>query len=257
MSIFDAIILGLLQGLTEFLPVSSSGHLVLSQHLLHVKEPGITFEIILHVGSLLAVLIYFRSRLISLLQSVYHKEKKKERRLIFLLLLGTLPAVIAALLFKDFFEQAFSNPILTACMLMVTGFILLMTRFIPKGNKSPAITSAIVMGIGQALAILPGISRSGTTISTGMFAKVEPSEAAEFSFLLSIPAILGALVFKIDELSAVSSNLFGPYLVGIIVTFGSSLFAIYAVLKLIKKGKFEYFAYYCFAAGLIALYLFW
>ena len=111
------------------------------------------------------------------------------------------------------------------------------------------------MGIGQAMAIMPGISRSGTTIVAGMHSGVKPSEAAEFSFLLSVPAILGAFVFKFDELMLIGTDLIGQYIVGIIVTFVSSLFAIYAVLKLIKKGKFEYFAYYCFAAGALGLYL--
>jgi undecaprenyl-diphosphatase len=247
--------LGLLQGLTEFLPVSSSGHIVLTQNLLGVKQTGVTFEVLVHLGSLLAVVIYFRVRFKNLILSLFDSEQTTDRKTILFLILGTLPAVVAVLFFKDFFEESFSNPSLTSFMLILTGLILLSSRFNKKGNKNISTISAIIMGIGQAMAIMPGISRSGTTIVAGMHSGVKPSEAAEFSFLLSVPAILGAFVFKFDELMLIGTDLIGQYIVGIIVTFVSSLFAIYAVLKLIKKGKFEYFAYYCFAAGALGLYL--
>lgn len=256
MSLFDAIILGLLQGLTEFLPVSSSGHLVLTQAILNVNDPGVAFEVILHAASLLAILVYFRKRIFALILALFGKGEKEDRTIVLFLVIGTLPAVIAVLLFKDFFEEAFSNPVMTSVMLLVTGFILLMTRFIPKGNDKVSTKSTILMGLGQAMAIMPGISRSGSTIAVGMMSKVEPSKAAEFSFLLAIPAILGALVFKADDLTQLSSDMLGLYSISFITTFVSSLLAVYLVLSLIKKGKFEYFAYYCFAAGLFGLYLF-
>lgn len=255
MTYIDVVVLGLLQGLTEFLPVSSSGHLVLTESFLGVKQSGVTFEVLLHLGSLFAVLIYFRTRFINLFLSIFDSNKKYERKTVLYLFLGTVPAVVAVLFFKDFFEQAFSNPTLTSVMLLITGLILFSSRFNKNGNKSVSIFSAIIMGIGQALAILPGISRSGTTIVAGMHSGVKPSEAAEFSFLLSVPAILGAVIFKLGDLLLLNSDLFGQYFVGILITFFSSLFAVYAVLTLIKKGKFEYFAYYCFAAGAIGLYL--
>lgn len=256
MSYLDAFILGILQGLTEFLPVSSSGHLVIMGSILGVKEPGITFEIILHLGSLLAVLIYFRERIFLLVRSIFDSSMKKERMIIVFIAVGTVPAVIAVMFFKDFFERSFSNPLLASSMLFVTGFILLSTRIKHNGTKEITLTSAIIIGIGQAFAIIPGISRSGTTISTGMLLGLKPSETAEYSFLLAIPAILGAVVFKFDELLNLDSAMIGQYGFGLVVTFISSLFAVYAVLALIKKGKFEYFAYYCFAAGAIGLYLF-
>ena len=256
MTYIDAFILGLLQGLTEFLPVSSSGHLVITGALLGTKEPGVTFEILLHLGSLLAVLIYFRMRIFQVIKSVFNPQKKSDRMVIIYLVVGTIPAVIAVLLFKDFFEDAFTNPLMASCMLFVTGLILLSTRIKNNGKKDITIKSSILMGIGQAIAIIPGISRSGTTISTGMLLGVKPAEAAEFSFLLAIPAILGAVVFKFKELMQLDTALFGQYFFGFSVTFLSSLFAVYAVLTLIKKGKFEYFAYYCFAAGAVGLYLF-
>ncbi len=256
MSYFDAFILGLLQGLTEFLPVSSSGHLVIMGSLLGVNEPGITFEIILHLGSLLAVLIFFRKRILLLVQALFDSTMKKERMMILFIGIGTMPAVVAVLFFKDFFEASFKNPLLASCMLFVTGFILLSTRIKHDGKKEINLMSAIIIGIGQAFAIIPGISRSGTTISTGMLLGLKPSETAEYSFLLAIPAILGAVVFKFDELLHLDPALLGQYSFGLLVTFVSSMFAVYAVLELIKKGKFEYFAYYCFAAGSLGLYLF-
>lgn len=256
MSYHDAIILGVLQGLTEFLPVSSSGHLVLAQAILKVKQSGVSFEVLVHLGSLLAVLVYFRSRVLSLIRSLFNRGMIGERQTTLYLFIATFPAVIVALLFKDMFEQAFSKPLLAAVMLFVTGAILISTRFYSSGVRDIKWLSAIVIGISQALAIIPGISRSGTTISAGMAAGVKPSEAAEFSFLLAVPAIAGAVVFKADELLAVDATLVGQYLTGLAVTFVISLFAVYAVLATIRRGKFVYFGFYCFAAGAVGLYLF-
>lgn len=256
MSYYDAIILGVLQGLTEFLPISSSGHLVLAQAILKVKQSGVSFEILVHLGSLLAVLVYFRSRIFALLKSLWVSSMKQERRMVLYLIVATVPAVIAALLFKDLFERAFSKPVLAAVMLFVTGVVLTSTRFYASGAKKMNWLSAVVIGISQALAIIPGISRSGFTISAGMASGVKPSEAAEFSFILSIPAIAGAVVFKADELMSISQDIIGQYLIGVAITFLASLFAVYAVLATIRRGKFLYFGFYCFAAGAVGLYLF-
>ena len=256
MTYLDAIILGILQGLTEFLPVSSSGHLVLAQTVLKVNLPGVSFEVLLHLGSLLAVVVYFRTNIVLLIRSLFDKTMVHERKLVLWLVIATIPAVLAALLFKDFFEEAFSKPVLTSIMLLVTGLILLSTRFFSGGNNRIKLGSAILMGIAQALAILPGISRSGTTISTGLIVGVKPSEAAEFSFLLAIPAIIGAVIFKMDELATIDIAIVGQYLTGTIVTFLASLLAVYAVLSAIRRGKFLYFGFYCFAAGGFGLYLF-
>ena len=256
MSFLDAVILGIIQGLTEFLPVSSSGHLVLAQAILKVKQAGVSFEVIVHLGSLLAVLVYFRSRIILLIKSLFDKSMIQQRKMVLFLIAGTIPAVIAALLFKDFFEQAFSNPVMTSVMLFITGLILVSTKFFETRKNPVKLPTAIAMGIAQALAIMPGISRSGTTISVGMMAGVDPSEAAEFSFILAIPAILGALIFKVDDIMSLDSSLIPQYITGAIVTFAASLFAVYAVLAAIRRGKFVYFGYYCFAAGSLGLYLF-
>jgi undecaprenyl-diphosphatase len=256
MTYWDAILLGIIQGLTEFLPISSSGHLVLSETLLGVKQAGVSFELLVHLGTLVAVLVYFRRAIGRMLQSLYHSDRPADRRMILLLIVGTIPAAVIGLWLEDFFEAAFSNPLMTSAMLLVTGFLLLSTRFVPKGDKSPGWLSAVIMGIGQAMAIMPGISRSGSTISFGLFAGVKPAQAAEFSFLLAVPAIAGAVVLKSPELAGLDASLLGPYLVGALFAFLAGLFAVYAVLEVIKRGKFEYFAYYCFAAGALGLYLF-
>ena len=256
MSYIDAIILGIIQGLTEFLPVSSSGHLVLMEALLGVKEPGVHFELLVHLGTLLAVLVYFRQQIGLLIRSLFDRTLVKERFVIGYLVIGTIPAGLAGFFLESFFEKAFSNPLMTSLMLFATGFILLSTYLVRVGYKDVSFMSAIVMGIGQAIAILPGISRSGSTIATGMLVGVSPARAAEFSFLLAIPAIAGAVVLKAGEFVNISSELIGPYLVGAIVSFLFGLLAVYLVLTIIRRGKFQYFAYYCFVAGAVGLYLF-
>jgi undecaprenyl-diphosphatase len=256
MSYFDAFILGVIQGLAEFLPVSSSGHLVLAEELLRVKAPGVTFEVLVHLGTLASVLIYFRKQILTLVQSLFVRKMKRERMMVWYLILGTIPAGLAGVLLKDFFERMFSSPVQTSIDLIVTGFILLSLKFFKQGSKHLGIGSVIAMGIGQAFAILPGISRSGTTIVSGIATGTKPAEAAEFAFLLSIPAIAGAAVIKSRSMAGLESALVGPYLLAAAIAFIFGLVAVYAVLKSIKRGKLHYFGYYCFAAGLLGLYLF-
>lgn len=256
MSYLDALILGLIQGLTEFLPISSSGHLVLAQELLGVNPEGLTFEIIVHLGSLLAIFIYFRSKLWSLILSLFTKDKVSHRKEILFLAIATVPAALIGLSFESFIDSVFSSALFTSTMLIVTGFILLSTRLARTGNQEIDAKRAILIGVAQSLAILPGISRSGSTIAAGMLLKIEPSKAAEFSFLLAIPAIIGATIFKFDDILASDSDMMLAYLAGAIIAFVSSLVAIRLLMSIIRKGRFEFFAYYCFAAGALGLYLF-
>ena len=256
MSYLEALILGLLQGLTEFLPISSSGHLVLAQELLGVNPEGVTFEILVHLGSLLAIFIYFRSKLWSLALSLYKKDKAGHRKEILFLAMATVPAALIGLSFESFIDSVFSSAVFTSSMLIVTGFILLSTRLARTGNQEVDAKRAILIGVAQALAIMPGISRSGLTIAAGMLLKIEPSRAAEFSFLLAIPAIIGATIFKLDDILASDSDMMLAYLAGAVMAFVSSLVAIRLLMSIIRKGRFEFFAYYCFAAGTMGLYLF-
>ncbi len=256
MSYVDAAILGILQGLTEFFPISSSGHLVLVQSLLGVKVAGVSFELLVHLGSLAAVLIYFRERIVELVRAVFDRTMVPQRKVIAFLVIGTIPAGVVGVLLDDFFEQAFSNPTMTSYMLLATGLILLSTRFVRPREGEVTLVGSIVMGLGQALAIFPGISRSGSTIAAGMLCGIKPTEAAEFSFLLAVPAIGGAVVLKAGNLAEIGSELMGPYLAGMVLSFIFSLAAVHLLLKIVRRGRFQYFAYYCFAAGLVGLYLF-
>lgn len=256
MTYFQAILLGIIQGLTEFLPISSSGHLVLAQKLMGVNQPGLVFELLAHAGTLGAVLVYFRKAIWRLIMALFPGGGKDDRKMILLIILGTIPAGLAGCLLEDSFERAFSSPALTASMLLVTGLILMSTRMIKPGSLGVGWKSALMVGLAQALANMPGISRSGTTIAAGLLGRVEPGRAAEFSFLLAIPAIGGAVILKAGELAELQSELLGPYLIGTLMSFVFGLVAVHLVLSVIRRGKFDYFAYYCFAAGGLGLYLF-
>lgn len=256
MSYFDAILLGIVQGLTEFLPVSSSGHLVLVQEFLHIPEAGLAFDLVLHLGTLIAVLIFFRATVWRLIQAALGKGTAEDRKMIVWLIIGTIPAAVIGVLFEDFFEEAFGSPVSTSWELIITGAILLATRFIRHGDRPISFMPSLWMGIGQAISIMPGISRSGTTIAAGMYVGVKPSIAAEFSFLLSIPVIAGAILLKSREIVGIPASLYGPYAAGLIVSLVLGLLSVYVVLATVKRGKFDYFAYYCFAVGLLGLYLF-
>jgi len=260
MTYLEAIILGIVQGLTEFLPVSSSGHLVIGQELLGIESaegaPPI-FELMVHAGTLLAVLIYFRQHLVEMLLSLFAKDRPRERMLILKLGLAMVPIVLAYLLFDEKLEASYKNPVLASSMLICTGILLMLPRWFDRpgvgGGSEVGWFQAIIMGIGQAIAILPGISRSGSTIVLGMLCGVKPARAAEFSFLLAIPAILGALVVKAKDFGEIETTNIGPYIAGTIAAFLFGLLAVFGVLESIRRGKFEIFGYYCLIAGTAAL----
>jgi undecaprenyl-diphosphatase len=256
MDILKVIILGIVQGLTEFLPVSSSGHLVLAAEILNFQEEGVAFEVFVHLGTLLSVLIVFRKDVIKMilapfqyLSSRFENEETKEYLFWDLyIIIGTIPAAVIGLSFKCDIEAAFSNIFLVITMLAITGTILLLSRFMPKKNQEMTIVKSFLIGVSQAFAILPGISRSGSTIVTGIFLGIDKENAARFSFLLAIPAILGASIIKLKDLIAMESYSFPfSYLVlGAIVSFIAGYFAIIWLLDIVKKGKLEWFALYCY-----------
>ncbi|BDS08798.1 undecaprenyl-diphosphatase [Oceaniferula spumae] len=280
MEIWKAIIVGIVQGLAEFLPISSSGHIVLTQFLLGMRpfpdgaEGDVVFEVVLHLGTLLSVLVYFWPRLWNMTKSLWTKDMEEDRRWIGLLALATLPAVILVITpikftsnpetgisekvtLGDIFERAYDNPVVVSCLLIVTGALLLAPRFIRIKHRELGWKGSLAMGIGQAIAILPGISRSGSSITAGLISGVDPKKAAEFSFLMSIPAIAGAVVFKLDEFKEkFNSETIAPYLAGAVSAFLVGIFAVAVVMAAIKRGKFQYFAYYCFAAGIAGILYF-
>ena len=258
MNAIDAIILGVIQGLTEFLPISSSGHLVIGETLLGMNTPGVSLEIWLHLGTLLAVLGYFHRRILAVLKAIYTTKDDAtgaNRRVLLALIIGTIPAVIVGLLLKPLIETAFDSPVLAASMLLVTAAILLLTPLARSKQNPIGPARGWWIGLAQAAAIMPGISRSGSTIACAMFLGINPAVAAEFSFLLAIPAIGGA--FLLDLLSSgenfFASGQFSMYLLGMGVSFIFGLVSIHYLLKIIKQGKLFYFGFYCLVAGTLTL----
>lgn len=265
MEILKVIILGLIQGLTEFLPVSSSGHLVLAAEFLNFHEEGVAFEVFVHLGTLFSVLIFFRKDIYQMIRApfliAFSKDTNPEAKKYFLwdiyIILGTIPAALIGLLFKEQIEAAFSSFFLVLVMLTITGILLLLSKFEPRKNEELSIIKSIAIGTAQAFAILPGISRSGSTIVTGLFLGLNRETSAKFSFLLAIPAILGASVLKIFDLFAEGNNHLPVLylLIGALFAFISGYLAIYWLLDIVKRGKLEWFAYYCF--GIVFLASIW
>ena len=250
MSPLEALALGLVQGLTEFLPVSSSGHLVLGQALLGIHLPGVTFEVTVHLATLCAVLWVYRRRVGSLAAGAVRGERAAWIY-IGLLALASVPAGLVGVLLRDWFESAFGRPVFAAVLLVVTGFIVYSVRFTsPRAeDPSPSVRQAVWIGIAQAAAILPGISRSGATVAVGTWRGVEAVAVAEFSFLLSVPAILGAGVLQLGDSGSGS----GPGSMVLSVGFAAALVAGVAAIRLfvrmLEAGAFHRFAWYCWAAG--------
>ncbi|MDQ3389281.1 MAG: undecaprenyl-diphosphate phosphatase [Gemmatimonadota bacterium] len=305
MSWWEALILGVVQGLTEFFPVSSSGHLVMAQQLLGITVGGIGFEIVVHIATLISVLVVYRERVILLTRGVIGRDRHA-LEYVGKLALATLPAVAVVLLAGDWVEARFDDPAFTGTMLLVTGSFLWGTRWArgnvrpgpleflpviaaaavaflagtlvaflavlalaalimgvsratarPEGELEPQWGGALSMGIAQAMAILPGISRSGSTVVTGLWRRIDALAAAEFSFLMSVVAILGAAVQKAPEMLAEGIGVGPlPLVIGFIAAAGSGVLAIRFFVALLRRQNFYTFAWYCWVAGaLFLLYL--
>lgn len=260
MSILQAIILGLIQGFTEFIPVSSSGHLVLAHHFLGITATGLSFDVALHIGTLCALLIYFSKDLTGLIKSVFKREP--EARLAWLLLAATVPAVIVGLLLESAAESAFRSPRLVAINLAFVAVLMLIAEWYyrthvrkPTQINNTSRKQALIMGLSQAAAIVPGVSRSGSTITAGLFVGMDRVAATRFSFLLGIPITLGAVLKVFTEkatLQQVSDDKM-IFIVGIITAFLSGLIAIRFMLKFLGKHSLAVFAYYRIALSIIVL----
>jgi undecaprenyl-diphosphatase len=266
MTSLQAIILGLLQGLTEFLPVSSSGHLVLGQHLLHVQNPEVfSFDVYVHLGTLISVCVILWKDVLEIigatwkgLVSLKFKEAyqtSEHVRLGVAILIGTIPAAVIGLKYHKQIEEAFADPKLVAVNLVITGLLLFLTRLSrPAEGKKMGIFSGLIIGIAQAFAILPGISRSGSTMSTAIYLKFSPVLAARFSFLLSIPVIAGAALIELKDIAKQGTELgLGPILLGTVAAAVSGYFAIKLLLRVMERGRFSWFAFYCLALGVVGI----
>jgi undecaprenyl-diphosphatase len=252
-SYFEAIVLGLVQGLTEFLPVSSSGHLVMAQAFLGVPSPGVFLEVALHVATLLSVMIVYRRKLTELVVGAVRGDRDAFRY-IGLLALATVPVAVLGFLFRDPIEAAFDTPYVTGFMLLVTGALLWSTSWGGEAgaDERPRVRHAVAMGFAQCLALLPGISRSGSTIAAGLWTDLDGERAAEFSFLMSLPAIGGAALLQVSELQG-GAALTGPLIAGFLVALVSGIAAIKSLVWLVRRQGFHHFAWYVWAAGLFFL----
>jgi undecaprenyl-diphosphatase len=252
----EAAALGLIQGLTEFLPVSSSGHLVMLQALLGLEQKGVVFEVALHVATLASVLIFYRRRVAELLVGAL-RGRPEALRYTAKLALGTVPAVLAVLAIGDFLEARFEVPATAGVCLLLTGGILWTTRrSAPRARDAePGWGAALLIGCAQAFAILPGISRSGATVAAALALGVAPAAAAEFSFLMSVVAVGGAAVLKLPELTTLPAGSVGPLLIGALVALVCGVAAIWLFVRLLRTRAFYRFAYYTWGAG--ALFLLW
>ncbi|MEE8487996.1 MAG: undecaprenyl-diphosphate phosphatase [Gemmatimonadota bacterium] len=254
MSLLQAAILGLVQGLTEFLPVSSSGHLVIGQALLGVDPRGVTFEVVLHLGTLSAVLWVYRARIVEIGGGVFTGDRDSWSY-VGLIFLASIPAGLAGFFGRSVFERAFSSPVLAAAMLLATGGMVFTLRTTAPGatRERPTAGNSIWIGCAQALAILPGISRSGSTVALGAWLGVDVIRLAEFSFLMSVPAILGAGLLQISELGHGPGLGYGPLTVGFAVAAVTGVAAIRLFIKTLRDGTIHRFAYYCWALGAVYL----
>ena len=266
MTWWEAAILGLVQGLTEFLPVSSSGHLVLGQYVLGLNPAGdVTFEVFVHFGTVLSIITVYWRRILDIIAEAFRAaahpaefgaryQESEGLRFALFILVTLIPTGVVYVLFKDALEAAFGSPRLVCGMLLVTGLLLLLTvlRKNPNGRLSPL--KAFVIGVAQSAAMIPGISRSGATICTALYQNVTPEKAANFSFLMLLPVVLGATLLKsLEMLEGGLTTGWLPLAVGTLVAYASGVLAIKVVLDFVRRGHLQYFAYYCFAIGTIGL----
>lgn len=266
MSFFQVLVLALAQGLTEFLPISSSAHLIIIPYFLGWSPAPVSFDVALHLGTLLALVLYFLPDLkkiikglansLSRRKTIPSEENRFYSRLFWFLVLGTIPAVVLVLLFKKSIESSFTSALVSATLLLVNGVYLALADVFATPNKPLRELKglgAFIVGVAQATALLPGISRSGVTISTGILFGLKREEAARFSFLLSIPIVLGATVLEIATLSwKEMSVLF--FLAGVFISFIVGLLCVHFFLRFLRHSRLIWFAFYSWALGFFVLY---
>jgi undecaprenyl-diphosphatase len=271
LGIIEAVLLGLLQGITEFLPVSSSGHLALARAIIaRDLETGITFEIVVHFGSFCSIVVYYRALLGNILSDLFKslspqgiRSKQlftdENSRLSMIILLSMIPAMVVGFTLKDTIEEAFLNPFFVSLMLLVTGSLLYSTKFIKEPEKDVNATRGFWMGVAQAVAILPGISRAGSTISLGLLMGVDRDKVANFSFLMVLPVIAGAMLLEVIDLISLGEIQIptSSLIVGFFTSFLAGYFALSYLIKLLKRRKFHYFAFYCWTVGIIGVIAFY
>ena len=245
-------ILAILQGIAEFLPISSSGHLVIGQHVLNVRDAGMQLDVFLHVGTLLSVGVYYR-------RSLWRMVAERDVLYVLKIVLSALPAVAVYMLFREKVDALFSNAKMVGALLMFTGAVLAGTRFLPTGTKDVSLLRALWMGVMQAVALLPGVSRSGMTLAAARSGRGDPSKSAEVSFLMSAPLILGGMFLEIVKMFRSSESAsqdgvgVGLLVWGAVLSAAVGYFSLVALVKTLKGRWFWLFGPYCVAAGLLTL----
>lgn len=258
MGIFEAIILGLIQGLTEFLPVSSSGHLEIAKAIFGdtaMPQESMLMTVVLHAATALSTIVIFRKEILEIISGLFQFQWNEESKFSVKIIISMVPAAIIGVLFDEEIEALFGGALtLVGGMLLITGLLLLLADRAKSTNKEVTFTSALIIGISQAIAIMPGISRSGATISTSVLLGIDRERSARFSFLMVVPLILGKMAKDIlsGEISY-SSDSIAPMAVGFVVAFFTGLVACTWMISLVKKSKLTWFAIYCFIVGAIAL----
>ncbi|CAM1342694.1 undecaprenyl-diphosphate phosphatase [Tenacibaculum aestuarii] len=258
MDLLEAIILGIIQGLTEFLPVSSSGHLELAKAIFgdtSVPQESLTFTVVLHAATALSTIVVFRKEIAEIFRGLFQFKWNEEMQFSVKIILSMIPAVVIGLAFEKELESFFGGKILlVGFMLLVTAVLLLLADKAKNTNKSVSFKNAVIIGISQAIAMLPGISRSGATISTSVLLGVDRTKAARFSFLMVVPLILGKVAKDIlsGDINFQSSEII-PLSAGFIAAFISGLIACTWMIALVKRSKLSYFSLYCAIVGLIAI----
>ena len=258
MEIINAIILGIIQGLTEFLPVSSSGHLEIAEVILgeeKVGEESLLMTVVLHFATALSTIIIFRKDLIEIFSGLFQFKNNEAFQFSLKIVLSMIPAVLVGVFFNDEIEALFGGALtLVGSMLLITGLLLFLADRAKASEKQVGVKDAILVGISQAIAILPGISRSGATISTAVLLGIDKEKAARFSFLMVVPLIFGKMAkdFFSGEISAADTNFLALF-IGFIFAFLTGMLACKWMIKLVKSSQLKYFAYYCFAIGSIVI----
>jgi len=258
METIDAIILGVIQGLTEFLPVSSSGHLELGKAILgdkSIPEESLLFTVVLHFATALSTIVIFRKDILEIIVGLLKFKKNEETLFSLKIIISMIPAILIGLFFEEQLEQLFGgNTLLVGCMLIITALLLWLADKAKDTHKPVSTSNAFIIGISQAIAMLPGISRSGATISTSVLLGNDKTKAARFSFLMVIPLIFGKIAKDLisGDINFTSENNI-PLILGFLAAFISGLFACTWMISLVKRSKLSYFALYCIVVGIIAI----
>lgn len=258
MNYIDAIILGIIQGLTEFLPVSSSGHLELAKAILgdqKVPQESLTFTVVLHFATALSTIVIFWKEIVQIIRGLFQFKRNEEFEFSIKIIVSMIPAVLVGLLFEEQLEEFFTgNVLLVGFMLLITGLLLLLADKAKNTDKPVSYLNALIIGLSQAIAMLPGISRSGATISTSVLLGVDRTKAARFSFLMVVPLIFGKVAKDFsDGVISFGDENFLIMAVGFLAAFVSGLVACKWMIALVQKSKLYYFSIYCFAVGIIAI----